>query len=118
MSVVGEGGFGRKKCTENEVQSFVKFDGDKGNDNDKRSFDDDKCDIEFGSIVKEDWCNRKRKRECYSAFMDWVTKVAKDPCDPSIGSLPERSKWKSCGNEQLWEAGFVGSRSDAIEKEC
>ncbi|KAL2461542.1 AT-rich interactive domain-containing protein 1 [Abeliophyllum distichum] len=42
---------------------------------------------------------RKRKRECYSSMLNWICKVAKDPCNPEIGSLPERHNWKYYGGE-------------------
>ncbi|KAL6988320.1 hypothetical protein U1Q18_014070 [Sarracenia purpurea var. burkii] len=32
---------------------------------------------------------------------DWVVEVAKNPCNPKFGSLPERPKWKYYGSEQL-----------------
>ncbi|CAA2953978.1 Hypothetical predicted protein [Olea europaea subsp. europaea] len=55
------------------------------------------------SGVGEDSASRKRKLECYSGMLDWITKVAKDPCDLTIRSLPERDKWKSYGCDQLRE---------------
>ncbi|CAI9768887.1 unnamed protein product [Fraxinus pennsylvanica] len=50
------------------------------------------------SGVGEDSASRKRKLECYCGMLDWVTKVAKDPCDLTIGD-----KWKSYGCDQLLE---------------
>lgn len=47
--------------------------------------------------------DRKRKRECYLSMLNWIGKVAKDPCNPEIGSLPERHKWKYYDSEQLWK---------------
>lgn len=55
------------------------------------------------SVVGEDENNRKRKRESYTDLLSWVNNVAKDPCDPAIGSLPERSKWKFYGNDVCWK---------------
>lgn len=51
----------------------------------------------------EDDMTRERKRESYWEMLKWVTELAKDPCDPAIGHLPERSKWKSYGNEVVWK---------------
>jgi hypothetical protein len=45
----------------------------------------------------------KRKRESLSGLMNWVTRVANNPCDPEIGSLPEKSKWKSYSNQEAWK---------------
>ncbi|MCD7449158.1 hypothetical protein HAX54_049521 [Datura stramonium] len=52
---------------------------------------------------EEDDITRERKRESYLNMLKWVTELAKDPCDPAIGHLPERSKWKSYGNEVVWK---------------
>ncbi|KAM3287453.1 AT-rich interactive domain-containing protein 1 [Capsicum chacoense] len=63
----------------------------------------DEIGVMKSSVVREDENNRKRKRESYTDLLSWVTDVAKDPCDPAIGSLPERSKWKSYGNDVIWK---------------
>lgn len=63
----------------------------------------DEIGVTKSSVVREDENNRKRKRESYTDLLSWVTDVAKDPCDPAIGSLPERSKWKSYGNDVIWK---------------
>ncbi|KAK3009617.1 hypothetical protein RJ639_013802 [Escallonia herrerae] len=88
-----------------EVRSFVESGGVEENANEKASDDGDKDDMVMKSTVvgKEDECCRKRKRECFSVMLKWVIGVAKDPCDMAIGSLPERSKWKSYGSEQIWK---------------
>ncbi|CAN4111567.1 unnamed protein product [Withania somnifera] len=52
---------------------------------------------------EEDNLTRKRKQESYLDMLKWVTELAKDPCDPSVGHLPERSKWKAYGNEVVWK---------------
>ncbi|KAJ8540048.1 hypothetical protein K7X08_026437 [Anisodus acutangulus] len=55
------------------------------------------------SVVEENCVSRKRKRECYSDLVRWVSEVAKNPYDPDVGCLPERSKWKDYGNEVVWK---------------
>ncbi|KAK4354039.1 hypothetical protein RND71_026233 [Anisodus tanguticus] len=55
------------------------------------------------SVVEEDCVSRKRKRESYSDLVRWVSEVAKNPYDPDVGCLPERSKWKDYGNEVVWK---------------
>ncbi|CAN4109003.1 unnamed protein product [Withania somnifera] len=52
---------------------------------------------------EEDDITRQSKRVSYMDMLKWVTELAKDPCDPAIGHLPERSKWKSYGNEVVWK---------------
>ncbi|KAK2992624.1 hypothetical protein RJ640_023934 [Escallonia rubra] len=88
-----------------EVRSFVESGGVEENANEKASDGGDKDDMVMKSTVvgKEDERCRKRKRECFSEMLKWIIGVAKDPCDRAIGSLPERSKWKSYGSEQIWK---------------
>lgn len=56
-----------------------------------------------GTNEEEHESSRKRKRERYLPLLDWVKRVSKDPCDPAIGSMPERSKWKVYGSEHVWK---------------
>ncbi|CAA2935018.1 AT-rich interactive domain-containing protein 2-like [Olea europaea var. sylvestris] len=75
------------------------------------NFGEQRNDVEVGnndmemkmSVVDEDPASRKRKWEYYSSMLDWITKVSKDPCNRTIGSLPEVDKWKSYGCDQLWK---------------
>ncbi|KAM1816257.1 hypothetical protein ACFX12_000687 [Malus domestica] len=71
------------------------------------------------STVKEKspFCEAKQESLC---MLNWVKKIAKDPCDPSVGSLPERSKWKFFGKEENWmqvlqarEAIFLKRNADS-----
>ncbi|XP_045791129.1 AT-rich interactive domain-containing protein 1 isoform X1 [Trifolium pratense] len=45
----------------------------------------------------------KRKKESLCDLMNWVTRAANNPCDPEIGLLPEKSKWKSYSNQEAWK---------------
>ncbi|KAL4562684.1 hypothetical protein LXL04_026714 [Taraxacum kok-saghyz] len=58
---------------------------------------------------------RKRKKESCLPLLDWVKKVAMDPCDPAIGSLPERSKWKAYGNEHLWKQVLMAKEAMCLK---
>ncbi|XP_057496084.1 AT-rich interactive domain-containing protein 1-like isoform X2 [Actinidia eriantha] len=60
--------------------------------------------------------NRKRKRECNQRMLDWVTKVAKNPCDPEVGSIPERHKWRCYGTEQLWKQVLLAREAIFLER--
>ncbi|XP_057775891.1 AT-rich interactive domain-containing protein 2-like isoform X1 [Salvia miltiorrhiza] len=53
--------------------------------------------------------SRKRKQEprSFSGMLEWLIQAAKRPGDPSLGSIPECSKW-SDGDGEFWaEALFV-----------
>ncbi|OMO85366.1 hypothetical protein CCACVL1_10234 [Corchorus capsularis] len=54
---------------------------------------------------KERNSSLKRKRDSANwGMLNWVTEIGKDPCDPVIGSLPDKSRWKlSDGSEELWK---------------
>ncbi|KAK6804559.1 hypothetical protein RDI58_002343 [Solanum bulbocastanum] len=83
-----------------------------GHDEEHLKIDDGNGDVQGGkddigltkfSGDKEDSITRKSKQESNLDMLKWVTELAKDPCDPAIGHLPEKSKWKSYGNEVVWK---------------
>lgn len=55
------------------------------------------------SSRKEDLVGNKRRRESYLGMLNWINRVAKDPCDPAIGFLPDKSKWKYYANDLVWK---------------
>ncbi|OMO93981.1 hypothetical protein COLO4_16589 [Corchorus olitorius] len=59
--------------------------------------------------IKEKFPSLKRKRDSTWGMLNpersksessWVIEIGKDPCDPIIGSLLDRSRWKSYGGER------------------
>ncbi|KAL8254072.1 hypothetical protein R6Q59_032293 [Mikania micrantha] len=54
-------------------------------------------------IEEEKRIVKKRKKECYLPLLDWLKTVAKNPCDPATGVIPESSKWKAYGSEHVWK---------------
>ncbi|XP_054784587.1 AT-rich interactive domain-containing protein 1 isoform X2 [Prosopis cineraria] len=78
-------------------------------DGGKRCADDDDDDdvlVLDPSDVNEGTFNRKRKRESHSmqqGMLSWLTGIAKNPCDPVVDSIPEKSKWRSHSNEKVWK---------------
>ncbi|KAL3829682.1 hypothetical protein ACJIZ3_018484 [Penstemon smallii] len=54
-------------------------------------------------VKYEDLVSRKRKRDCYMGMLNWIRKVAKDPCDPAIGILPQRDTWKHYESKLEWK---------------
>ena len=91
---------------EDEVKSVVvvvETDGDEeGNKGDNSEIEE--LDL---ATFEESVSSRKRKRDSIYRMLNWVTEIAKDPCDPEVGSLPEWSKWKSYGNEECWKQVLV-----------
>ncbi|KAG5231375.1 AT-rich interactive domain-containing protein [Salix suchowensis] len=90
---------------DDEVKSVVvvETDGDEeGNNGDKSEV------VELDLATFEESVSRhKRKRDSIYRMLNWVTGIAKDPCDPVVGSLPEWSKWKTYGNEECWKQVLV-----------
>ncbi|XP_020538495.1 AT-rich interactive domain-containing protein 1 isoform X2 [Jatropha curcas] len=85
---------------EDEVKSMVvEIEDDKkcenGDENDVIVLDSD--------AVKDSFSCLKRKRKSVCRVLNWITGVARNPCDPLVDSLPESSKWGSYGNEELWK---------------
>ncbi|XP_061341308.1 AT-rich interactive domain-containing protein 1-like isoform X2 [Gastrolobium bilobum] len=71
----------------------------------------EKCDDDDGDLVvldpssgdTESTGGCKRKRESMLDLLSWITRVARNPCDPVVGSIPEKPKWKSCSNQEIWK---------------
>jgi hypothetical protein len=94
---------------EDEVKSVVvvETDGDEeGNKGDNSEIEE--LDL---ATFEESVSSRKRKRDSIYRMLNWVTEIAKDPCDLVVGSLPEWSKWKSYGNEECWKQVLVTRES-------
>lgn len=84
----------------NEVIGLVESDESRKCGEDcKNLYEGEECMISGSSVFS----NRKRKRGCRWRMLDWVVEVAKNPCDPEVGLLPERPDWKQYGREQLWK---------------
>ncbi|XP_022733079.1 AT-rich interactive domain-containing protein 2-like isoform X2 [Durio zibethinus] len=106
-------------CNEDEVKSAIMEDCVECKTCTFSDIDDDDDDDDVAILdsndIKETFSSHKRKRDSTWGILNWVKEIAKDPCDPAVGSLPERSKWKSYGSEEVWkqvllfrEAAFHG----------
>lgn len=45
----------------------------------------------------------KRKRQSMLDLLRWLAGVAKNPYDPAVGAVPEKSKWNSYSNQEFWK---------------
>lgn len=69
-----------------------------------RSIEDGDTQLQLDSRSgKEDRVARKRRRESNLGMLKWINRVSRDPCDPAIGSLPDKSKWKYYANDLVWK---------------
>ncbi|CAA3006257.1 Hypothetical predicted protein [Olea europaea subsp. europaea] len=118
----------RRLFNDDESQGLVELDEDVKNAYENKSFqifdeeiseveDGNGDDVEINSVaVDRDPTWRKRNRGCYLGMFKWINKVAKDPCDPAIGSLPERHKWKYYGCEELWKQVLLVREAMLLER--
>ncbi|GMI66831.1 AT-Rich Interacting Domain 1 [Hibiscus trionum] len=98
-----------EKWVKNEVENLQNGDDLKGVTVDSVDdinciYDDDDDDVIMDLNVDIiNLSSHKRKRDSTWGMLDWVTEIAKNPCDSGFASLPERSKWKCYGSEKLWK---------------
>ncbi|GMJ00920.1 AT-Rich Interacting Domain 1 [Hibiscus trionum] len=96
---VGNSSDVEKMCNEGEAKSTIMEDSVECK---KCSYDDDHVMLDSND-TKEKISPHKRKQDSTWGMVNWVIEVAKNPCHPVVGSLPESSKWKSYGREELWK---------------
>ncbi|XP_024935075.2 AT-rich interactive domain-containing protein 2 [Ziziphus jujuba] len=72
-------------------------------DNDEKSRHDDDGDLQILDLnVDKKGKEWKRKRESLSGMLKWLIQTAKRSDDPSIGMIPEPSKWKDHKDNEFW----------------
>ncbi|KAG4938150.1 hypothetical protein JHK84_044400 [Glycine max] len=110
---------GGEKCGDNDGRGLVMD--PPGGDSDDRKRKRDMLDLSDGDSDSSD-C--KRMRESALDMLSWVTGAAKNPCDPEVGSIPEKAKWKSQSNQEVWkqvllfrEAAFLKRGSDTSSEQ-
>ncbi|CAK9156609.1 unnamed protein product [Ilex paraguariensis] len=88
--------------------------------------DDNGIRLSAKSVVEEVLNSQKRKRQIstLSEMLDWVIHVAKHSDDPTVGTIPECSKWKEHNKEELWvqalsarKAFLIGRHADSNTEE-
>ncbi|TKY65421.1 AT-rich interactive domain-containing protein 1 [Spatholobus suberectus] len=91
-------------------------DGSKSCDNDDDDDSDEVLILDPSGVDKESF-GRKRKRESKSEMLSWVTSIAKNPCDPAVGSIPEKSKWKSYSSQEIWKQALLFREAVYLKKD-
>lgn len=54
------------------------------------------------SAIDENMTSHKRKRDMFGATLSWMIKMAKNPCNPSMGLVPGGYKGKESGYKDFW----------------
>ncbi|XP_047176528.1 AT-rich interactive domain-containing protein 2-like isoform X1 [Vigna umbellata] len=116
---------GGKQCDDSDDKGLV-LDASGGNSDDDSSGHKRKREGSVWDSSSDD-CDspsRKRMRESAMDMLSWITGVAKDPGDPEVGSIPEKSKWKSYSSQEVWkqvllfrEATFYRRGSEASNEQ-
>ncbi|XP_031275789.1 AT-rich interactive domain-containing protein 1 isoform X1 [Pistacia vera] len=91
--VVGESD-GGKNCADSDKDGIVMLDS---------KFVEEKEESSSCHEKKEERSSRKRKHGSTWKMLSWITGIAMNPCNSVVGSLPDKSKWKSYGNGELWK---------------
>lgn len=65
--------------------------------------DDDNVTILDKKVFNEEVCRSKRTQSSFLGMLKWLTEIAENPCASGLITLPDKSKWKSYGNEVLWK---------------
>lgn len=116
-----------QKCAYDEGHFFPVLTKSVENDDEKSDKSESDGGKHFGShdtdlmildpeTIEEGNLSNKRKRECLSGLLNWMTMVAKNTCDPDVGSLPDKSKWKSYGNSETWKQVLLAREAMFLKK--
>ncbi|XP_051124559.1 AT-rich interactive domain-containing protein 1 [Andrographis paniculata] len=97
-----------KKWTNGNIGSTVNAD--------EKHFVADKVENVDDCTADNTSINRKRKYDYYAGMLNWIRKVAKDPCDPATNHLPDKSKWKNYGSEQPWKKILLARDAMLLKK--
>ncbi|KAK7374302.1 hypothetical protein VNO80_07730 [Phaseolus coccineus] len=91
-------------------------DGSKSSNKDNDDGSDEVLILDPSSVDKEKF-GHKRKRESMSEMLIWINSIAKNPCDPAVGSIPEKSKWKSCSSQEIWKQALLFREAVFLKKD-
>ncbi|KAL2330270.1 hypothetical protein Fmac_017851 [Flemingia macrophylla] len=116
MEVSGEGKRVTIDASDAESDMPILSKGNKSCDNDDDDNSDEVLILDPSNVDKESF-GRKRKRETKSEMLSWVTSTAKNPCDPAIGSMPEKSKWKSYSSKEIWKQALLFREASFLKKD-
>ncbi|XP_027925530.1 AT-rich interactive domain-containing protein 1 isoform X3 [Vigna unguiculata] len=91
-------------------------DGRKSNNKNDDDDSDEVLILDPSSVDKNKF-GHKRKRESVSEMLIWINSIAKNPCDPALGSIPEKSKWKSCSSQEIWKQALLFRKAVFLKKD-
>lgn len=78
---------------------------------------DDVLMLDPSSVNRESFGRKRKRDDSMSEMQSWVTRTAKNPCDPVLGSMPEKSKWKSYGNHEIWKKVLLFRQAAFLKKD-
>lgn len=107
----------RKKCDDNGECEVIELDGENLGSSDENS---------NGGLVDSGAGNGNGTTEAainddalesLMGILSWVKVVGRDPCDPDVGSLPEPSKWKNPGNQEIWKQVLLAREAIFLKRQ-
>ncbi|KAL5572896.1 hypothetical protein UlMin_022493 [Ulmus minor] len=108
----------RKRKRENDEEIPFSDDGkllDKGEV--KRSDNCEEDIVKLEPATNEDMdIDAKVERVALCGLLDWVRKVAMNPCDPALGHMPPSSTWNSYGNEEIWRQALLAREAVSLKR--
>ncbi|GKU95239.1 hypothetical protein SLEP1_g8622 [Rubroshorea leprosula] len=110
-----------KDTRENELNPFINCRQSMCNGSFQMFSDDDKKVCKNNHVIpnpataKNEGGFRKRKRLYLSGMLNWVIQIAKSPHDPSVGGIPEPSKWKEHQGSEFW-IQVIRAREALVQK--
>ncbi|XP_020219574.1 AT-rich interactive domain-containing protein 1 [Cajanus cajan] len=116
LNVPGVGKILTVDASDAESDMPMLSDGSKSCDNDDDNNSGEVLILDPSSVDRKSF-GRKRKRETKSEMLSWITSIAKNPCDPAVGSMPEKSKWKSYSSREMWKQALLFRESVFLKKD-
>ncbi|XP_019103664.2 AT-rich interactive domain-containing protein 1 isoform X1 [Beta vulgaris subsp. vulgaris] len=87
----------------------------------ENSCDSKKCSTEdeeliMDSSVLKEVSSLKRKRGGLSSMLCWMAKVARNPTDMEVGTIPESFRWASYANDNCWKQVLLAREALFLKK--
>ncbi|KAI4378012.1 hypothetical protein MLD38_015558 [Melastoma candidum] len=78
--------------------------------------DDESFSVVGESVGEQNLSSDDGDSSSFSVMLGWLNQVAKDPCDEKLGSLPEWSKWKCYGGQEMWKQALIAREALCIKR--
>ncbi|KAI4364724.1 hypothetical protein MLD38_020778 [Melastoma candidum] len=117
----GSSGSGKRVHSQRSDNDPVSLDWKKNRCVVNYAVDDEAFSVVGESVGERNLSSDDCDSSSFSGMLGWLSQVAIDPCDGKLGSLPEWSKWKSFGGQEMWKQALIArealfiKRSDGVD---